>query len=140
VVVVKTSTTAETFAIRDSLLALAGRHPIPAAVLFERLRDEWGTLCERRLWRAINWLVAHGKLQRVGDRYHSEGYVRVPDAAMAPGEADRRERLELNEERRCYDCKGRSLGKQDQAWFRALNSGYCFGCYQVRANARRSAA
>jgi hypothetical protein len=66
---------AETDAVRASVLQQIGRRPRRAAEIFVAVRDDYGSVGERRLWRAIEWLVANGKAARVGPSGKSEGYV-----------------------------------------------------------------
>ncbi len=70
----------ETAALRETMLEVTpSRDVVRASRLFELLRDQWGSVCERRLWRALAWLVARGRLVRVGikcDAYAS-GYRRA---------------------------------------------------------------
>lgn len=129
--------TAETLAIREALLASTGRYPKSAAQLFELVRDEWGTLTERRLWRALQKLVRDGLVRRVGERNHSDGYVRVPDTTPTSEDLERARRLDLAAKRLCYDCEQRRLRRGDPSWFRSLTSGYCYPCYRQRNMERR---
>lgn len=64
----------ETHAIREALVAATGRYPRSAMTLFAAVTDEWGPIGERRLWRAIKWLVDAGRLRVVGEH---GGYVEV---------------------------------------------------------------
>lgn len=70
---------AQTNDIRDLLLRSASRYEARSAVaLFRAVQDDWGHICERRLWRAIGWLIERGKLQRTGTRgSDGYGYIRV---------------------------------------------------------------
>ncbi len=46
----------ETAALRDAVWQqLSLRYPLMPHQLFERLRADWGSLGERRLWRALRW-------------------------------------------------------------------------------------
>ncbi len=69
---------AETHEIRRALFAMAGDRPRTAPAMFDELCREWGDINERRLWRVAHWLLKNGMWIRVGDRYHSEGYIRGP--------------------------------------------------------------
>lgn len=129
----------EIYAIRDAPLAATGRYPRPALELFASVTGEWGSICERRLWRALDWLVSLGKVRRVGDRYHSQGYVRVPDAQPTQDELAARRLLELAEDRKCLDCEGPKRSRKDPPWFKRFCSRYCYRCYRVRNMARRAA-
>lgn len=129
-------TLAETFAIRDALVAASGRHPRAAVQLFATVTDEWGSLCERRLWRALRWCVAAGKLQRVGVLFKADGYVRVPDDEVKASplialDLERRRRTDLALDGRCYEpgCRRRASSPRDPAWFARLQGGRCFACY-----------
>jgi len=101
---------AETFALRDSVLDHIGRVPQAAEKIFEAVRSEWGgDLCERRLYRALLWLISRAKVLRVGREgirtYHFCLYALAPGGGCE-SEIDRisRERLILVEERCCYGC------------------------------------
>ena len=67
---------AELPAIRDALRDATGRHPRPASALFDRVREDWGPIDERRMWRLLGELLERGEVVRVGRRHASEGYVR----------------------------------------------------------------
>jgi hypothetical protein len=47
----------------------------PYSTETDAIRDDYGSVGERRLWRALTWLVANGKAVRVGPSGKSEGYV-----------------------------------------------------------------
>lgn len=65
----------ETLGIRETLLSYVTARPRSAERIFALVREEWGEIGERRLWRTLDWLVEHGAVRRVGDRHHSDGYV-----------------------------------------------------------------
>lgn len=77
----------ETAGLRQDLLGLIGRRPVPSGVLFARLRDGWGAVGERRLQRALRWLVERGAAVPIGavvvggNMCGCEGYVRGRVAA-----------------------------------------------------------
>ena len=67
----------ETHALRESMLErLHPRRPMSPVRLFAALRDEWGSLGERRLWRVLCWLTGVGLVARDGRKYQPDGYVR----------------------------------------------------------------
>lgn len=125
---------AETLAIRAILLEVADDKPASAVVLFARLRDDYGSCCERRLWRALRHLAASGQLVRT-----AAGYVR----GVAPATADELElqrRIRLRAIKRCYRCADPTRGADDPPRFRALKRGDCFPCYTAAVARRRKAA
>lgn len=73
----------ETIALREDMqLCFDFRRPRPAADAFAALRDRWGEINERRLWRVLRWLEARRRVAVVGaqvangHRYASDGYIR----------------------------------------------------------------
>lgn len=65
----------ETIGIRESVLSYTTTRPRSAERIFGLVRQEWGEIGERRLWRILEWLIGRGAVRRIGDRYHGEGYV-----------------------------------------------------------------
>jgi len=59
--------------LRQVLLEQVGHRERTAAQIFAAFGAEWGTCCERRLWRALAWLIEQGKVLRLGTRGSSEG-------------------------------------------------------------------
>ncbi len=47
--------TGETPILRELLLEVTGRVPTPPRVLFARVADEFGAVCERRMWRVLRF-------------------------------------------------------------------------------------
>ena len=75
---------AETAMLRELLLEHVGRVPAAAARLFARVREDFGTVGERRLWRVLRLHVERGAVRAIeprygrdGTRHGSAGYVRV---------------------------------------------------------------
>jgi len=64
---------AEAAALRADMLKHVTRRPRSAARLFDLVRQEWGELGERRLWRTLQWLMARGDITRVSK---TDGYIR----------------------------------------------------------------
>lgn len=69
---------------KESLLALCAvmrdhvcRHEQTAAEIFAAVRDDYGTCCERRLWRALSRLLAGGVVVRRGVLRRGCVYLRV---------------------------------------------------------------
>lgn len=62
--------------IREMLLDLIGDRPRLAATLFEQLRDQLGSVQERRLWRALDWLIRAGHVCVLGRKKQQAQYVR----------------------------------------------------------------
>ena len=87
---------ADTRLLRELMREHTGRHLTRARELFARVRDDFGTVGERRLWRVLAWHCAHGSIMAVGakyaparrgtGRYDSEGYVRGQAAGVVPGQ------------------------------------------------------
>lgn len=68
---------AEKMAIVESLNSALTSRSRTAAELFARVRTEWGTVGERRLWRYLKALVDSGHAVRVGPWSRiGTGYVR----------------------------------------------------------------
>lgn len=76
-------TSSDTSLLREIVLEHVGRRPVPAAELFERVRDDFGSCGTRRLWRALAWQVARGAIIRIGAFRQPEGYVRAPRPHVA---------------------------------------------------------
>jgi hypothetical protein len=80
---------ADTNLLRELVLEHIGRVPTPAARLFARVREDFGTVdgepvCERRLWRVLRWQLERGVIRVIEPRHGrgavrcgSAGYVRV---------------------------------------------------------------
>lgn len=66
----------DTVLIREVLLGKVKRYPRSALELFQDVLDDFGSCHERRLWRALRWLLERGRIARVGPKYNPEGYVR----------------------------------------------------------------
>lgn len=66
----------DTRLVRDVLREKLGRSPRGASDLFEAVSDDVGTVCSRRLWRALRWLEHRGEAKRVGRKWAPRGYVR----------------------------------------------------------------
>ena len=124
----------ETIGIRDTMLEAAGRMPIPARTMFDRVRKQWGDIGDRRLWRASEWLVSTGQLQRTAD-----GYIRG-HAVVSEAEAETRMRVRLALQKRCYDCRRATRRDSDPSWFARYGGGYCYACYRARNLRRRRIA
>jgi hypothetical protein len=92
---------AETFALRDMMLGYVTRYPQPAADLFAQVRDDYGSVGDRRLWRCLAWLLASGKITRIDE----SGYTRNREAVETEAEAMARDRLELCADGLCYECR-----------------------------------
>jgi hypothetical protein len=46
--------------------------------LFEELRADFGAIHERRMWRALDWLIRAGLVRVVGRLHQQARYVRSP--------------------------------------------------------------
>jgi hypothetical protein len=66
----------DTRLMREVLREKLGRDPLPATALFAAVADEVGTVCSRRLWRALRWLEGRGEALRIGRKWAPLGYVR----------------------------------------------------------------
>ena len=80
---------AETALLRELVLeSTPRRSPVPAAEIFQAVRDTYGSIGERktdgtrRLWRALAWLRDQGFIRRPG---FAQGYTRVV-GELAPGD------------------------------------------------------
>jgi hypothetical protein len=58
--------------LRETMAASVDRYPVSRAVVFSRTRTEFGPCEDRRLERALRWLVEAGRVERTSD-----GYVRA---------------------------------------------------------------
>lgn len=124
----------EVFGLRDMLLDYVTETPRLPHYLFDALRADYGSVGERRLWRVLSWLVARGKVVRVGGTMTSKGgYVlsQVGGAETAD-EIQSRRRLKLCARGKCYRCK-----------LRIKSGPYCTTCalaLRAEGERRRAAA
>jgi len=119
----------ETWALRDDMRARLTKRSQSGLQLFAQLRDDWGHLGERRMWRTVRWLVDRGFAVRVDC-----GYV----AGYAPeNQRDYRDwrRLYLFERKRCYDCETDLEPKQP--WWYGPRCSDCYYAHQAREQGRR---
>lgn len=77
--------TAETKALRESMLGYVTTRPRSAERIFSLLRDEWGDVNERRLWRTLRWLVSTGAVTRLGVSRSGSSYIRGAVCATCGG-------------------------------------------------------
>lgn len=68
----------ETPLIREILLDHVSQRPRLATRLFEELRADFGAIHERRMWRALDWLIRAGLVRVVGRLHQQARYVRSP--------------------------------------------------------------
>ena len=68
---------AEFDGICETLVESADRSPVAPRVLFSAVRNAWGSVDDRRLWRALRTMVDAGRLVRIGRR-PSTLYQRSP--------------------------------------------------------------
>lgn len=54
---------------REVVTQHIGRCPRGAAAIFADVRDDYGSCCERRLWRTLAWLVATGRVIKTAEGY-----------------------------------------------------------------------
>lgn len=129
-------TPADTWALRDDMLAVLTREPKQFLEIWTTLQDSWGSINERTAWRVLQWLISRGKAERVGtprssgDRSPS-GYRRTKHGGCET-EKDRRERklLQLRDRRRCRDCEAK----------RGLDRiGRCIQCRRIEGRRRDKA-
>lgn len=73
----------DTRAMREVLLDRIGRFPRPAVELFTAVRDDFGEVGLRRMWRALERLLKSGEVVRVGRKWQPEGYVRAAQQRRA---------------------------------------------------------
>jgi uncharacterized protein YcaQ len=64
--------------LREVMLQHISAQPQRAAQIFAGVRAAWGTCGGRRLWRALQWLIAAGKVQRAGRRCAGALYAKIP--------------------------------------------------------------
>lgn len=104
-------TPADTWALRDDMLAVLTREPKQFLEIWTTLQDGWGTINERTAWRVLQWLISRGKAERMGTPRSSgdkspSGY-RLTKHGGCETEGDRRERrlLWLDARGRCRSCE-----------------------------------
>lgn len=51
------------------------REPRTAAEAFAAVVADFGSVCERRLWRALRWLVQRGEVAAIGTRHSGSRYM-----------------------------------------------------------------
>jgi len=63
--------------LREIMLRHIGSQPQRALQIFEAVRVVWGPCLDRRLWRALRWLVDTGKVRRHGQRCAGATYAKI---------------------------------------------------------------
>ena len=127
----------ETWGIRDAIRdSLSTRTPRTGPDLFDLVTDEWGHVDERRLWRALGWLVHRGiavrvNRPRVTSAYVERGYVRGTGIEYPCDVAARKIDAEIASGR-CTACK-EDRGIRPR-WMR---SALCWDCYRAEQNEQR---
>lgn len=137
----------ETWAIRDALtdalpryrrtdtLENLPRYPRTGPQLFDAVIAELGHIEERRLWRALGWLVQRGIAVRLAPQYCNKsaledaGYLRGTGVEY-PQDARERAQVELTMAGRCRGCYRTGF---DPDWL-AGQDGRCRPCFLERHN------
>lgn len=130
-------TTIETWALRDDMRALLTRRPQTGSAVFAQLRDNWGRLGERRMWRTIRWLVDRGFAIGLGQRGFGMGYV-AGFAPEHPSDYGDRRRLDLFRQKRCYECENKL--ESTRPWWCGPRCLDCYNTVQCSGHQRRREA
>lgn len=120
---------------RTDILDNQPRYARTGPQLFDAATEELGYVDERRLWRALGWLVQRGIAVRLQPQYHNQagledaGYLRGTGIEY-PRDARERAQIELTMAGRCRGCY-RTGTDPDQL---ARQDGRCRPCFVERHN------